>query len=183
MAASGSSWRDSGPGQVRQVERLGDGVVRQAGDALLRHDQVGQQEQPVGGGVLRQPPCRLLHVGDLLLLGALVGRGDVLGERGVAVAGVVLRVEHRSHVTGFDVRDDRHVVVGVLEDRGQPRGRELELVEGDLEAGLLQLALDHLAAGRGVGQRGQPEPEVHAGLAGRLPAAPWPWPRRAGTCR
>ncbi len=140
--------------QAGQVERLGDGVLRQPGDALLGDHEVRQEEEEVGGSVLGQLARRLLHQRHLLLRGAGVGRGEVGLELLVVVARVVLRVaEDRRHVPWLDVRDDRHVVVGVGEDRSEPDCRELELVEGDLEAGLLELALDDLAARGGIRQR------------------------------
>ncbi len=70
------------------------------------------------------------------------------------------------------MRDDRHVIVGVVEDGLQPHRREAQLIHFDVEADLLQLALDDRAARRGVGQRRHPQPQCRVlcpcGLEQRL---------------
>src|SRR5689334_3321071 len=52
----------SRPGEAGQVEVLGDRVLRQTGQVLVRDDQVRQQEQPVPRRLLGQPSAGLLHV-------------------------------------------------------------------------------------------------------------------------
>ena len=113
----GASVRQRRPRSLR-LERLGDGVLRQTGDVLVRHHEVRQQEQQVRrrrprdssrAAFFMSVTCSLRRAG--------VGGGEVGLELLVVVARVVLRVaEDRPHVPGLDVRDDRHVVVGVGED-------------------------------------------------------------------
>src|SRR5215211_8714930 len=116
----------SRPAEAGEVEVLGDRVLRQAGDVLVRDHQVRQQEQPVPRSLLGDPPRRLLHARDLRRLVTRIRRSQILLQRRIVVPGVVRRLEDRAEVARLDVRDDRHVVVGVLEHRGQPGRGELE---------------------------------------------------------
>ena len=89
----------------------------------------------------------LLHVVDLRLFVSRVGRGQKLQDFRIVIAPVVLRIGEGGDVAGFDMVDDRHVVVGLGEDHVEPAGRKLKYVDIRGDAHLAELGLDHL---RGV---------------------------------